>query len=240
MPVSTNPAYNIQITMDPATVRALKGGGFSLYGFLGAGWSNDKLLAPLLWFSSQEFGETTEFAWSPQAQVFVSSSEIAPNSVIAPSSSIGVFSPVVEIGPSQQLTRDAEIYHIWIGHSSSSSVTAGLSQLMQDQYNPYCAFELAAGVGCVMRPIPKVLLMIAVDTITIGTVVLNAVANGVCVDLTDQVVDSAKVAFDINAGWSWTSADNPRLPTGAISAVTTGEDIAPLLTLQLESWPGLP
>lgn len=195
--------FEVQISMDAATVEALQNGNFSLYGFK-AVQTNQGGGAPLVWFKSQNISLTTQVAWQTQYQAYVSNSAIIPNGTITASNEVDIDlgqtwqvqqtgdGPVVDGGPARAIS---------ILNESSRPWTTGISQVVDGAANPLCAFPLYGHSLDVIAPIEKVLLTFATEQVNTGTVIFQSFSQSILIDLTSA--NQRNVTFNINNGWSW-------------------------------------
>lgn len=214
--------YGIDISLSPATVDALKNGGFALYAFK-AVKSSVAGAAPLVWFRTTSFLSTTSVDWEEQYQAYISTNEIIANGKITASASCNA-----DLGQTAYVTQNGNITPATGGQDGAISIlnqgtqpwTTGISQLTNGQANPMCAIPLYGKNMDVVVPIQKVLLTFASNTVNTGTVVYKAYSESVLVDLTDS--QQRSVSFDINNSWSW--------GTGTwAKSIPASADLVPLL-----------
>lgn len=195
--------YEIDITLSPATVDALKNGGFALYAFK-AVKSSVAGAAPLVWFRTTAFLSTTTVKWQEQYKAYISTDEIIANGKIQSSADCNI-----DLGQTAYVTQNGNISPASEGSAGAISIlnqgnqpwTTGISQMTNGQANPMCAIPLYGKNMDVVVPIEKVLLTFASNTVNTGTVVYKAYAESVLVDLTGN--QERSISFDINNSWSW-------------------------------------
>lgn len=199
-------AYQVQLTMTQATVTALQGGNYQLYGFkavqttMGDG-------APLVWFSipAASLLPNTNISWTEQYQAYISNTfPIAPNTVITSSASVGISLGQqwnVEQGGGDNVTTQGPSIAISLYNTTKTPFTCGVSMEQNGTFSPLCAFPLYGGGLDIIAPIQKVVLMFSTLPYNTGTVIEQAFSPGIFIDLTAD--NQRAVAFDINNGWSW-------------------------------------
>jgi len=79
--------YEIDISLSPDTVTQLKDEGFALYGFKAVA-TTIRGAAPLVWFRTLTFLNTTKVHWSEQYQAYISTSAIITNGEIDASANV--------------------------------------------------------------------------------------------------------------------------------------------------------
>jgi hypothetical protein len=201
--MSTN--YNVNISMNQATVVALAQGNFQLYGFK-AVQTTQGGGAPLVWFSTNAFSLNTAVNWIEQYQAYTSKSAIIPNgSIIATApydidldQTLQVNDPV---GGTGDVVNGGTNGAISILNQTTTQFTCGISQVVGGVASPLCAFPLYGNNLDVIAPIEKVLLMFSTTPLNTGTVIYQAYSQGILIDLTGT--NSRAVNYDINAGWTW-------------------------------------
>lgn len=215
--------YSIDINLSQATVGALSGGSYELYGFK-AVKSSQGGGQPVVWFKSNDYSLTTAVKWQVDYQAYTSKSSIIPNGTITAAANydIAIGQALTVKGSQGTGTVGAgQVGNaISIMNETSDPFTCGISQLVGGSSNPMCAFPLYGNQLDVMAPIEKVLLMFATTQVNTGTVIEKAYSSGVLIDLT--AVNNRTVDFDINKGWSW----------GGFSwaqSVAPSADLSPLL-----------
>lgn len=214
--------YEIDISLSSDTVDKLKNGGFALYAFK-AVKSSVTGGAPLVWFKTTQFLNTTQVTWEEQYQAYISTDEIIANGKVAASAACNI-----DLGQSAYVTANGNLTPVGTGTPGAVSIlnqgnnpwTTGISQFKDGKPNPLCAIPLYGNNLDVVVPIAKVLMMFASNTVNTGTVIYKAYSSGLMVDLTDNPTRS--VAFDINNGWSWSGG------TWA-NKVQANNDLVPLL-----------
>lgn len=195
--------YEVDISLPPATVDALKNGGFALYAFK-AVKSSMAGGAPLVWFRTTSFLSTTAVTWEEQYEAYISTSEIIANGQIEASAKIAT-----DLGQTAHVTQNGNMTKSSDGGTGAISLlndgtapwTAGISQVAKGKASPMCAIPLYGGGLDVIVPIQKVLLTFATTPVNTGTVIYKAFSPSVMIDLTSA--QQRSVSFDINKGWSW-------------------------------------
>ncbi|WP_051631300.1 hypothetical protein [Afifella pfennigii] len=198
--------YSVVIDMDQDTVAALKGSNYYLYGFKAVRGQSSGV--PTVWFQSQNFLTETTLTWEESYQSYISNDEIESNVVIHASNKadidLGQTMTVDQYG-NVKVSGDGTAGAVSIMNASTSPYTCGLSQQSPSgDYTSLCAFPLYGNGLDLIVPIEKVLLMFATKPVKTATVIVQAFAQGVLIDLTG--VESRELSFDINKGWNFGTA----------------------------------
>ena len=118
------------------------------------------------------------------------------------------------------MTKTGEPVAITIYNNVPSEFTCGISQKVDSGVSPLCAFPIYNGMTELFVPVEKVLLMFATTPVNTGTVIIQAYAPGMIVELTG--VSEREVSYDLDTLWSWGGASWG-------TPVDNGEDLVPLL-----------
>ncbi len=214
--------YEIDIQMSEYTLQALLESAYSLSVFkavqgpvVGA--------APLLWFRTSQLLMTTSVVWQEQYQAYISTDEIISNGVIQAVAATDV-SPgqtaQVDTSGAMTTTDEGTASAISILNQANQPWTCGVSQTVEGEANPVCAFPLYGDMIDVITPVERVLLWFSTGSMSPGTVTLKAEAPGLMVDLSGA--SQRAVQFDVNNGWSWGDE-------AWAQSVEANADLAPLL-----------
>jgi len=214
--------YSITISMSQDTVNALKDGGFNLYGFKAVGTSQ-KGGQPLVWFTSTAFGLSVSIDWTEQYEIYTSTTQIAPGVTItgtnAYPANLGQCLNVTDASGTGTIVNGSAPMALEANNETTTQLTCGIGQSVQGAVSILCAFPLYGGNMDVMQPIEKVALMLSTTPINTGSVIEQAFAPGIILDLTTDA--NAKITFDINNGWSDSNVPTTPVPANA--------SLAPLL-----------
>jgi hypothetical protein len=195
--------YEIDVSLSPDTVTQLKAEGFALYGFKAVSTTIGGA-APLVWFRTLTFLNTTKVKWTEQYQAYISTSAIITNGEIDASTNVDMdLGATANVDASGNLTPvgGGAAGAISINNQSSNHWTCGISQMAGNTANPMCAIPLNGNMLDEVVPIEKVLLTFASNTVDMGTVIYKCFSSGLMVDLT--AANTRSVAFDIDKGWQW-------------------------------------
>jgi hypothetical protein len=199
--------YQVTIQMTQATVEALSDNGFNLYAFKAvSGPSNG---VPVVWFLTQTYGLTTTIQWSESYQAYTMvSTQIGPNTTVTADNPYsidlgGVLTVETPLGTGG-VTIGGDPGAITILNNTSTPFICGITQMVNGQQSPLCAFPLFGNNEDLIEPVEKVFLMFATNTVDTGTVLERSFSQGVLIDLTG--VGARQVSYDLNAGWSAESA----------------------------------
>ena len=195
--------YEIDVTLSADTVTQLKDEGFALYGFKAVATTIGGA-APLVWFRTLTFLNTTKVKWTEQYQAYISTSAIITNGEIDASANVDMdLGATANVDAAGNLTPvgGGTAGAISINNQSTNHWTCGISQMAGTTANPMCAIPLNGKMLDVVVPIEKVLLTFASNTVDTGTVIYKCFSSGLMIDLTAS--NTRAVAFDIDKGWSW-------------------------------------
>lgn len=193
---------SVTIQMSSQTVQQLLQSGFTLYGFkavqtsIGGG-------APLVWYATQRYSQSTVVSWTADYHAYTSTSQIVPNAQIQ-----AIFQTQIALGQTLQVQQmgigqvvdGGTPGAISILNQTTQQFTTGIGQPNSNGPASLCAFPLFGNMIDVIAPSEQVLLMFATQPVNFGTVIFQAFAPGLLIDLTG--VSSRNVTFDINNGWS--------------------------------------
>jgi hypothetical protein len=197
--------YSITITMSSDTITQLTSAGSILYAFNSVSSSNETG-CPLVWYVYDgQLLSTATISWSDSYQAYISTNPIAPLAVVTPQTSkpisVSQIMDVDETGNCTVTTTDAISGTITIQSAESSTLTCGISQPVGNgTSDPVCAFYVSLPMPVEITPIQKVLLMFATDVYQVGTYMVDALGQGLLVDMSGAT--SQEVSFDYDTGWS--------------------------------------
>jgi hypothetical protein len=217
--------YSIAITMSQDTVTSLLKEGYSLYASKGV-QTTMKGGAPLVWFSTQKFSQTTTVAWTEQYQGYTSQSSMIPTGTVTAGAaydmSLGSTLTITDAAGDGTVTTGGTGNAISILNGTTSPFpSSGISQVNPDtnKATPLCAFPLHGGGLNVFAPKELVLLAFATLAVDTGKVIFQSFAPAALFDLTSE--NELSVGYDIDKGWL-TADPNIKL-------YQAGTDLAPLL-----------
>jgi hypothetical protein len=160
-----------------------------------------------------------------QYQAYLSASQIVANGAIAVSSAIPInLGQTAVVGEGGHLNAIAQGTPSAIALSSASfeQWTAGIAQPSPDgSPEPTVALPLRGTGTEVITPVDKVLLMLAANALSAGTVIYKAFAPGILVDQTGGP-GRRDLHFHDNGVWSWSDGD-------WATAVEAEADLIPIL-----------
>lgn len=214
--------YEVDISLSPATVDALKSSGFSLYAFK-AVKSAVAGGAPLVWFRTNSFLSSTIVTWEEQYQAYISTTQISENvTILANAMAATDLDQIAHVSQNGNITTSTGGAKgaISILNEGTERWTTGISQVANGKANPMCAIPLYGKTLDVIVPIQKVLLTFASTPVNTGTVIYKAFSESVMVDLT--AARKRAVHFDIDGGWSWDEGTWAK-------TVAANADLVPLL-----------
>jgi hypothetical protein len=215
----------ITINMTAATIATLMDTNSALVGFK-AVQANANGALPAIWFSTQRYSQPTQLTWSDQFQGFASSSSIAPDETVMMS-----FSVEMRLGQTLTLSQYGQgmvspggpASAISIANQGMAQTTCGIAQPspLGGGPVPYCAVPLPPASMTVLAPLDRVLLLFSTMQINEGTLLSQAFASGLLIDVT-AAGGQCVVEFDIDNGWSAGGASWAQ-------DVAQGAQLAPLL-----------
>ncbi len=197
-------SHQIQISMTPSTVVALRSGGFQLCVCKGVQTTISEG-SPVVWYATAALQFNLIVTWTADYRAYTSSGEIVPGGPVVPGSGY-------DLGLGQTLTVNRGDGSAAVGtggvpggitilNQTATPLICGLSQSVMDVSAPVCALPLYGHAIDVIMPVEKVLLMFTSTPVKAGTTIEESFAPGVLVDLRSTY--SRSVAFDVNQGWSW-------------------------------------
>ncbi|HEU5469665.1 MAG TPA: hypothetical protein VFV67_03360 [Actinophytocola sp.] len=196
--------YTVSVLMSKETVNNLSQNNFVLYGFKAVRTTLPG--APLVWFQTTAYGETTELNWTQRFRAYTSRSKIVPGGLIRATNSYDI-----DLGQTLEVTDKSGTGSVVLAgnpgavsilNQTSTEFTCGVSEMQPDGgVTPMCAFPLFGNNLDVIAPVERILLTFSTTPVNTGTVIYQAYSPGVLIDLTGT--DSRTVGYDINAGWSW-------------------------------------
>ena len=199
--------YQVDITMNTGTVNNLYDNDYSLYAFK-AVQTKVPNGVPVVWFQYSEYSVNTSINWSVEYEAYTSRSAIIPGGKIVSSFNTPIqlnqTLVVDQKGGTGQVKAGGVPLAISIENSLVEKYTCGISQTVEGQSNPMCAFPLFGNGLDVIAPIQKVLLMFATESVNTGTVIYQAYSQGLLIDLTSA--NQRQVEFvmsDDFTGWKW-------------------------------------
>jgi hypothetical protein len=201
----TGSPYSLDITMTPATVKALADGRYQLFMFkavqsaVGGG-------KPTVWSATSRYSALTKVNWTEQYYAYASTQEIR-NGV----NFLGSDTAQINLGQYLDVAANALVsvsnggtpQGITSRNLTTTAFTTGLAQPGPGSTEPapICAFPLYGKNLDLMIPLQKVALVFAAAPLQQGMVIESSIGPAVLVDLTLQ--NSATLAYDVNKGWSW-------------------------------------
>jgi hypothetical protein len=216
--------FTINIEMDQNTVESLSDAGFYLYAFK-AVKSSIKRGAPLVWFKTKEYSKETAVTWEVKFSAFTSKvTDLKDGTKITASAPYpidlgGLFTVTSETGTGD-VTTDGSPGGISIRNKTEKQFTCGISQVSSSGTNQLCALPLFGGNLDLFVPIEQVLLTFATNEVNTGTVIYQAYAPSLMVDLTGET--SRTVTYDLNKNWKDNTA-------GWARKIPVNDDLVPLL-----------
>jgi hypothetical protein len=182
--------YSITINIDPTTLSEIAT-GYSLYGFKAV--QGPPGGAPVVWFSTNRFSESTVITWQEQYYAYTSDTvDLSQNVVVSASATSPIeLGQLATVGAGGMLTASEgqDPLAVSIFNPTLENYSCGLSQLANAvgaaaTYNPMCAFPLLASMQDEIVPIEQVFLMFASQEVNTGTVLEESYSYGALVDLT--------------------------------------------------------
>lgn len=226
--------YTVNITMDQNTVNQLYNNGYSLYAFKAVGSSNPSA-QPTVWVQTKVFSLNTTVTWQEQYGAYTSlQTTLADKTQIVASASypinlnntLQVTSPT---GTGSVVTTGIASA-IEIQNMTDTQFTCGISQTSSSGQNILCAIPLFGNNIDVIQPIEQVLLTFATQAVNTGTVIYQAFAPALLIDMTGAPSGTRTVSYDINTNWkantqSW-AASYPASTQLAPLLIKTGSSLA--------------
>jgi hypothetical protein len=222
--------YQVTITMDDDTVRALEHEGYSLFGFKAV--AGGKLGKPVVWFATQTYSQKTPISWQEQYAAYISLQTDIQNGVVIEANNtvsidLGQTFTVDTTKGTGTFSKEGVKGSISIGNAIATKFTCGVSQpsSADSTPTPTCVFPLHGNAGDVLTPIEKVLLLFATEATSTGTVIEQAFSAGILIDLTGAPDNKREVSYKIDVGWEY---DTKPLPEW-VQLIPFGTNITSLL-----------
>ncbi|MFE0461629.1 hypothetical protein ACFW1A_20495 [Kitasatospora sp. NPDC058965] len=220
--------YAVTVTLSDATRKELNDNGYSIFGFKAV--ESSQKGKPLVWFTDTNFQHDFVLSWQVDY--------------------VGYISTTVDIDDKSHITKDTQtpmtLGERWnvpyskdtvVGDPGSIEIanvtgvryTCGIGQAATagspGAAPPICAFPLF-GTGMVgIVPIEKVVLTFATSKLNTGTVIEQAFAPSLLIDLTG--VSKREVSFDMDHGWG--ASDGGSWPTWATKLGFASDLVGPLV-----------
>lgn len=206
--------YNVNITMDQNTVSQLYNNGYNLYAFKAVGSSNPNA-QPTVWVQTKTFSLNTQVTWQEQFGAYTSlQTTLADNTQILASATYPIdFSNTLKVtsptGTGEVVTTGIRTA-IQIQNMTDTQFTCGIAQTSSSGQNILCAVPLFGNNIDVIQPIETVLLTFATQAVNTGTVIYQAFAPAILIDMTGAPNNTRTVSYDINRNWkgntqAWTT-----------------------------------
>jgi len=216
-------SFQIDIALDSQTVADLDQNGYQLYGFKGADATGGAGV-PVVWFSTETFSNTNQLQWTEQYGVYTSlTTNLAPGVQITASSS-----QPINLGQQATVGPNGVV-------SVNNSGTAGIIEVLNDTSAPFtcgvsvenpitnastaiCAFPLFGQGLDTFIPIELVFLTFATQPVNTGTVIEQAFAPGILINMTGQTAP-VQLSFNMNTGWTGPGFTTNYGPTTSLTAL---------------------
>ena len=198
--------YEVEITMDPETIRRLANGRLQLHGFKAVRTTQGGG-APLVWFRSEEYSTSTRVSWETSFEAYVSRQQITSSTVIDAQNKkpidLGQTFVVTDKHALGQVKGGGRPGAISIHNKVKKDFTSGISQVQGDESRPLCAFPHLGGNLHVLTPVEKVFLMFSSLPLNTGTIIQQSITPGILIDLTGAPGNTRSVSYHYNNDWSW-------------------------------------
>jgi hypothetical protein len=218
--------YNITIDMSQDTVNNLAQYGYYLYAFKAVG-SSISGGQPTVWVQTQNFSLTTEVTWEEQFSAYTSTNtNLTDGTKITASATYPI-----NLGSTLQVTSSTGTGNvvttgiagaIEIASQVNNQFTCGIGQTSSAGTNILCALPLFGNNIDAIQPIEKVMLTFATKAMNTGTVVYQAFAPALLVDMSGAPGNSRTVSYDLNSNWQSNTA-------GWATQYPASTQLAPLL-----------
>lgn len=204
--------YQVDISLNPATVSTLINGGYFLYTMFAIRMT-DAAARPTIWSGTTSIMAKMTVEWSSSVSAYTSSSEITRDARI----NIGYETEIddgqtfeVVAGGGGQVKTEGPALKITIMNTTNTQFTSGFARSNAGESVSIYAVPLYGNQTNVASALPRVLLQFTTGRFEPGTVMENyapispidaAYGPSLLVDATDN--GPRQVAYDVNAGWSW-------------------------------------
>jgi len=217
----------IRITMSAETASTLQQSGYSLYG-LKAIETPVLDAEPLVWYRIQTYSTTTILKWAEEYQAYVrlqgAAGSVKVDAYTSYDIALGQVLEVLQAAGTGVVRTGGEPDAISIVNQTTTPFASGLAMRGTGESTPafFCEIPLHGGAMNVVKPLAQVLLFFSSARIAEGVEIMSTSGPGILIDFGAEA--QRAVAFDINAGWSWSQATWGE-------AVPTGTAVAPLLVV---------
>jgi len=218
--------YSITIDMSQDTVNNLAQYGYYLYAFKAVG-SSISGGQPTVWVQTQNFSLTTNVTWEEQFSAYTSTNtNLSDGTKITASATypinLGSVLQVTSSTGTGSVVTSGIAGAIEIQSQVNNQFTCGIGQTSSAGTNILCALPLFGNNIDAIQPIEKVLLTFATKAMNTGTVVYQAFAPALLVDMTGATGNARTVSYDLNSNWQANTA-------GWATQYAASTQLAPLL-----------
>lgn len=201
--MSTN--YSVAITMNQNTVSMLSEYDYYLYVFKAVN-SSIQNGQPTVWVQTQTFSLNTTISWQEQYGAYTSlQTSLSDGTQINASASYPInLGSTLQVSASTgtgQVVTTGTASAIDILNQTNTQFTCGISQTSSTGQNILCALPLFGNNLDVIQPVEQILLTFATNAVNTGTVVYQAFAPSLMVDMTGATNNTRSVSYDINTNW---------------------------------------
>lgn len=218
--------YTLTITMDDTTVNDLLNSGYYLYAYKAVQAGNPTGGAPLVWFQTQTFSESTVITWTENYEAYTSmTTTLTDGTVINASASypinLGQELQVNSTAGTGTVVNTSNSSVISVLNQTSTQFTCGLSQSVQGSSgSQLCALPLYGNNLDTITPVEQVMVVFQTEQVNTGSVVYQCAGPSLLVNMTGMT--AATISYDINTNWSGNTE-------GWCTQYAAGTEIAPIL-----------
>jgi hypothetical protein len=200
--------YSITINLDDDTLDALYKSKWQLQAYKGVK-GNPDTGKPTVWFKVNEFSRVVTLNWSEQFGGYVDSQSLTNGVIVNCANSTDM-----NLGENLTLNENGTIVTTSGGQLGAISIHSlkdtewlcGVSQAVNGQTSPICAFPLFGHSTDVMAPYETVVLVFSQAQVDTGTVVEEVISQSVQIVLSGTNT-TATLAYVINKGWQISNKD---------------------------------
>ncbi|MDG6101724.1 hypothetical protein Daura_38315 [Dactylosporangium aurantiacum] len=200
--------YKLTIDMDQDTVEALTAGNYALYGLRAVATSAPGG-EPTIWLKTDTIGKQTVVSWREQYSMYTSKqSTYGQGTVITATNNypadLGSVLTVDSPAGTGEVHQGGQAGCLEIDNGVQQRFTAGICTLdTNGNYQPSGAFTLYGNSTDLFQPILKAAFFFATRPYSNGTVIQQAVTQGIFVDFTKAPDGVREVSYNIDGGWSY-------------------------------------
>jgi hypothetical protein len=200
--------YSINLNLSESTLRQLRAAGKVLYAFKGINASASPGAKSTIWFKEDSLYENNNLSWEVDYDVYISATktiDVGTKIISSTSRSMGA-GGTANVDDANTIDVDRAVgkamYYSIVNQGNKQHVCGLSHRNPRGELVPICASILNGGFDVGIEPIEKIYLVFSDALHQEGVVMVQSTGPGYVIDVTDDFMQGASVAFDINLGWS--------------------------------------